>query len=67
MDRPDGLLGLVLFWTGPAQKSIHVPCLGHQASTVAYGGTARWHAGPSALRARAPIRPCLARARAMPG
>ena len=44
-----------------ARKSVHVSCLGHQAGTVAYGGTARWHDGPHGLvLARALAMPCRA-------
>jgi len=51
------------FRAGPARKSAHGPCLGRQAGTMAYEGTARWpagHTGPCL------IVPCLARARAVP-
>ena len=52
------------FRAGPARKPAHSPCLRRQAGTMAYGDTARWHTGHTGP---CPIRPCLARARAVRG
>ena len=57
-------IGPRAFRAGPARKSAHGPCLGRQADTMAYGGTARWHAGHTGP---CPIVPCIARARVVPG
>jgi len=57
-------IGPRAFWAGPTRKSAHGPCLGRQAGTMAYKGTAQWHAGHTGPCL---IGPCLARARAVPG